>query len=260
MSHAHNFKIKEIKKLPDWEAEIIGEIPVEYLAEARKEAIKYLNEKIALPGFRSGKIPEDVLVKSVGEMRVLEETAEVALAKQYGHIVEESKLRPVARPMIAVTKLAPGIPLEFKMTLVLEPEFELPDYKKIGKSIPAEEEAKKEEKKDGETSVPQAPANNKEKRRLKIIDALVKETKFELPKKLVDAELFHMLGHFKQDIEKAGIDWNKYLEQIKKTEEQIREDWRENVVSRAKTELILSKIAEKEKLKTYGEVFEMLES
>lgn len=248
MSHKHNFHIKEVKKLPDWEAEIIGEIPVEYLNEARKEALKYLNEKVSLPGFRSGKIPEDVLVKSVGEMKVLEETAEVALAKEYGHIVEESKLRPVARPMIAVTKLAPGIPLEFKMNLILEPEFDLPDYKKIAKEVPVE----KAEGKDEEVKA-------REKRRLKIIEAIVLATKFELPKKLVDAELFHMLGHFKQDVEKAGIVWEKYLEQIKKTEEEVREGWRENVVARAKTEVILSKIAEKENLKTYAEVFDLLE-
>ncbi len=254
MSKDKNFKITKVEKLPEWEAQITGEISLPFIQASRKEALESLNKSVSLPGFRSGKIPEDVLAKSVGEMRVLEETAEVALAKEYANIVIESKLKPITRPRISITKLAPGIPLEFKIDLVLEPEFDLPDYKNIAKKSELDEAEKAEDGKDNKDE-----AKLREKRRLKILENLVKETKLDLPKKLVDAELLHMLAHFKQDVEKAGIKWDEYLEKIKKTEEEIREGWRENVVSRAKTELVLSKIAEKEKLKTYQEVFEFLE-
>lgn len=235
--HTH-FKLAKVEKLPDWEAEITGEITLEFLNECKKDALKHLNEHVELPGFRKGNIPEDILTKHVGVMGVLEEAAEIALGREYSHIIEESKLRPLTRPRISVTKLAPNIPLEFKINVVLEPEFELPDYKKIAGEI-------KEE--------------NKEKRRALILEALGKETKLEVPKKFIDGEVEHMVHHFKHDIEKAQIDWNKYLEQIKKTEDEIKNEWRESVISRAKSELILTKIAEKENLKTYREVFDLLE-
>jgi FKBP-type peptidyl-prolyl cis-trans isomerase (trigger factor) len=233
-----NFKITKTEKLPDWEAQILGEIPWDYLSECRKEAIKHLKSHLNMPGFRPGQVPDDVVVKTVGESRILEEAAEVALGKEYQHIVEESKLRPIMRPQIMVTKMGPGIPLEFKVQLLLEPEFELPDYKKLAAEVTEEEG---------------------EKKRLKILENISKATELELPKKFVEAEVHHMLHHFQNDLEKAGIKWEPYLEQIKKTEEEVKKDWRESVETRAKNELILTKIAEKESLKTYREVFDLLE-
>ena len=171
-------------------------------------------------------------------MRILEEAAEVALGKEYGKIVEESKLKPIARPKISVTKLAPGIPLEFRMEVITEPEYDLPDYKKLASEVTEED---------------------KEKKRLKILENIRQATTLELPKKFVEAEIEHMLHHFKHDLEKAGIKWEPYLEQIKKTEAEVKKDWRESVETRAKDELILAKIAEKENLKNYREVFEFLE-
>ncbi len=233
-----SFKITKTEKLPDWEAVVWGEIPLAFLNESRAEALRHLNEHATLPGFRAGKIPEDILVKTVGEMRVLEEAAEVALGKEYGNIVEASGLNPIARPRITVTKLAPNIPLEFRVDLIIEPEFDLPNYKKLASEVVEE---------DGE------------KRKIKILEALEKETTMDLPMKFVEAEVHHMLHHFQHDLEKAGIAWGPYLEQIKKTEEEIKAEWQKSVEARAKRELILSKIAKKENLKNYKEVFELLE-
>ena len=233
-----SFNISKVEKLPNSEVMITGEIPLDFLNQSKIEALKHLNEHASLPGFRPGKIPEDVLVKNVGQMRILEEAAEVALGKEYGNIVEESKLRPLARPKISVTKLAPGIPLEFRMELIVEPEFALPDYKKIASEV-VEDDA--------------------EKKRIKILENIADATKLTLPQKFVDSEAHHMLHHFQHDLEKAGIKWEQYLEQIKKTEEEMKNEWTESVRARAKRELILSKIAEKENLKSYRDVFEFLE-
>ncbi len=260
-----NFTITKVEKLPHSEATVVGEVPLEFLEQCREEALKHLNQNISLPGFRPGLVPNDVLVKTVGEMKVLEETAEIALGKEYGNIVLESKLRPITRPQIAVTKLAPGIPLEFKMHLLLEPEFELPDYKKLASEVAATSAQgsggpkKEDEAKSTEGGSPDSQSEFREKKRLKILENLIKETKLEIPNKLIEAELHHTLSHFKQDIDKAGVKWEDYLEKIGKTEEEVKESWREQVVSHAKAELILGKIAEKENLKTYAEVFALLE-
>ncbi|MEX0919251.1 MAG: trigger factor [Parcubacteria group bacterium] len=247
--HPKHYEISKIEKLPDSEAQITGEITLPFLVACRAEALKNFKKTASLPGFREGHVPDDVLVRNIGEMRLLEETAEIALGKEYPNIILESKLKPIARPEIAVTKMVPGSPLEFKALVVLEPEFDLPDYKKIAKEVPLEKALKPEE----ETKM-------REKRRLKMIENLIKETKIEVPKRLVEGELVHMLHHFQQDVEKAGIKWEEYLKKIDKKEEEVKETWREHIISRAKTELLLSKIAQKENLDTYQKVFEMLEA
>ena len=236
----NKFTIKSFEKLPDSEAQIVGEISLEFLKKLRKEALANLNKAYSLPGFRAGHIPEDVLVKNVGEMKVIEECAELALGREYSNIILETKLNVIGRPDIAITKMAPEVPLEFQIRVPLEPEFDLPDYKSIAK-VTAEEK-------------------DVEKRRIKIVEALTKATEMTLPKSLVEKEVHHMLHHFKTDVEKAGIKWENYLEKVTKTEEDIKNDWRKGVVDRIKAEIILFKIAKVENLESYQKVFEFLES
>ncbi len=275
MTSNKNFTISKVSKLPESEAEITGEILLPFLSECRTEALKFLANKVSIPGFRPGHIPDDVLVKKLGEMRVLEETAEVALGKEYAGIIEEAKLSPIGRPNISITKLAPNIPIEFKIHIHLEPEFELPDYKKISTEVAKEkedlevsdkelndvlEEIKKRgvkaDLKEGETLEQKVKENLLEekkfraieKKRLRIIEEMVKATDISVPKILVESELDKMLLQFKSDVEKMGMDWAAYLKETKKTDEDIRKEWKEQAVSRVKAELLVIKIAEKEKL------------
>jgi len=280
--HVHFTDLK-VERLPQSEAVITGSITTEYLAECRTEALKELGAKAKIPGFRPGHIPEEVLVKNIGEMHILEETAEIALGREYSHIVQEAKLTPIARPQVAITKLAPGIPLEFKITVALEPEFKLPDYKKIAKDTSGEsedlevtekevadvvEELKKREVKadlmEGETLEGKVKENlaeekkfrAKEKKRLKLVDELVKGVEIPLPRIMIEAELEKMFAQFKDDVKKIGMKWEDYLASIKKTEADIRTEWEPKAVDRAKAELIVAKIATEEKIEPTTEEVE----
>ena len=228
IKHFDNLKTK---KLPDSEVEITGEITLSFLVECRAAALKELNNRSEIPGFRPGKIPEDVLIKKVGELGVLEESAEIALGKEYPNIIKELNVAAIGRPTISITKLAKDIPLEFKMITAVEPEFKLPDYKKIAKETKLEEGEK-----------------GKEKKRLAIIEKLVKETEILVPKILLESELAKMMGQFKDDVVRAGLKWEDYLKQIKKTEQDIEKEWKDQALARAKAELIVGKIAIEEQI------------
>ena len=270
-----HFSNLKVSKLEDSQAEITGELTVAFLDTCRAEALKALNERTNLDGFRQGHIPQDVLEKKLGAMRILEEVAEVALGKEYPEILKEAKLSPLGRPTVSIIKLAPGIPLEFKIVLSLEPEFELPDYKKIIKELKVEEpevvvtdkevddvleEIKKQnwkpDLKEGEDLAEKAKENilkekqfrAREKKRLLIIDALIKATDVKIPKVLVTAELEKMLAVFKDDVSSQGIKWDVYLKSINKTEAGIQTEWNSKAVDRVKAELVVTKIADLEKL------------
>ena len=117
------------------EAEISGELPVESLAPYRAHALAHLREHTEMPGFRKGHIPEKVLIDHVGESAVLFEVTEHALQELYPLIVEEKQLAVIGRPDITLTKLAPGNPVGFKITVALLPTVALPDYKKLATEI-----------------------------------------------------------------------------------------------------------------------------
>ncbi len=90
----------------------------------------------------------------------------------------------------------------------------------------------------------------------KLAENILKETNFEIPEILVNAELDKILAQLKDDIMRRGIDWKIYLETSKKTEEDVKNEYREEAEKRAKLEIILKEIFKKENLKTNQEEVE----
>ena len=138
MTHAHTVDFKAaftVEELPDSQVKISGELPYVELQSERNAALVALGKEVELDGFRKGHIPTPILEKHLGEMTILGEMAERAIAHAYPHIVEEHKLEVIGQPQIEVTKIAPENPLAFTVTVAVVPTFELPDYKTIAKDI-----------------------------------------------------------------------------------------------------------------------------
>lgn len=124
-----------IKKLPKSEVEIEGELAAEAFELYFKKALNKIGAEVEVDGFRKGKVPENILLSHVPEIRVLEEMAEMALSEHYPKILENEKLDVIGRPEISITKLGRNNPLGFKIKTAEMPEVKLPDYKKIATKI-----------------------------------------------------------------------------------------------------------------------------
>src|ERR1035437_8358094 len=120
-----------LNSLPEREMEIIGQIAAERMSELREKALQKLKADAEIDGFRKGNAPDALVAQKVGEMRVLEEAAEIALSEEYPNILEEHSIDAIGRPEITITKIGVGSPLEFKVKTALMPEVKLADYKKI---------------------------------------------------------------------------------------------------------------------------------
>lgn len=132
MDFVKNFSIT---KEAGSQIKITGEIPEVELSKHRAAALKSLGENIKVDGFRPGHLPESVLVSKVGELNILSETAEKAIAAVYPHIISEHKIDAIGYPKVEITKIAPGNPLGFSITVAVMPEVTLPDYKKLAKDL-----------------------------------------------------------------------------------------------------------------------------
>ena len=88
----------------------------------------------------------------------------------------------------------------------------------------------------------------KDKRRVAIIDAVLAKTMIELPEVIVLQELLRMKDEFAHDVKQMGLSMADYLKAIKKTEEEMEKEWRPTAEKRAKTQLVVGKIAESEHL------------
>jgi len=104
--------------------------------------------------------------------------------------------------------------------------------------------------------VKEKEGQNREKTRLEIVEAIVEATEINVPEVLVESELVKMLAQLKDDTARANIKYEDYLEQIKKTEADLRKEWRETAVKKAKFQLILNKIAAAENIAPNAEMVE----
>jgi trigger factor len=132
---------KTITTLPKSQVSIDVSVPHEQFQTYREKAIARLGENLELPGFRKGKVPQNMLEKSLPEMAVMEEMANIAINDHFPKIIMEEKIDAIGRPEIKITKVAPGNPFEFTATVAVVPEVTLPDYKKIASGTVLEKEA-----------------------------------------------------------------------------------------------------------------------
>lgn len=89
---------------------------------------------------------------------------------------------------------------------------------------------------------------SREKKRLSIIEAIIKDTKVEVPAVLIESELLKMTGQFKDNIASMGLSYEEYLTKISKSEDDIRNEWKDEAKKRAIIQLVLNKIAVEEKI------------
>jgi FKBP-type peptidyl-prolyl cis-trans isomerase (trigger factor) len=122
-------------KLDHGRIEIAGTIAWEDLEVYRPTVLERLRSKIEIDGFRKGSTPDDVLIKKVGEMSILEEMAQEAISTGYIEILQKEKIDAIGRPNISITKIASGSPLEFKIVTSIMPVINLEGYEKTVNKI-----------------------------------------------------------------------------------------------------------------------------
>ncbi|MCB9805762.1 hypothetical protein H6775_01215 [Candidatus Nomurabacteria bacterium] len=300
------YKILNQEEKDKSELVVTVELDQKFIDQFRDASIKDFKADIEMDGFRKGQVPDKMIIEKVGEMAILEKSAYKALNNIIPMIIVQEKINALTQPAISITKIAQGSPLEFKMTVTLMPEINLPDYKKIAKDVAQVKEVKVEEKEieeyldyirtqrrdaiamsknekiDAKTPLPELDDDfvktlgnfkdvedfkkqlkenvqqdkelkEKQKRRLDIMEKVITETKVNVPDVLIEQEVENMLHKFKHDIENMKMKYEDYLNAIKKTEEDLKKEWKTDAEKRVKMNLILPKIAETEKLKAKDE-------
>ena len=137
-------KPKELK--PKAKVEEVGpcklKITVQITAAKVKERIdqkyKDLSDSVALPGFRKGKAPRNLLERKFGKALLVELKGEL-LQDSYEEVREEKKLEPVGEPDIDPEKLSveEGKAFAYDFQIEVQPSFELKSYTGLKVERPA---------------------------------------------------------------------------------------------------------------------------
>ena len=96
----------------------------------------------------------------------------------------------------------------------------------------------------------------KEERRNNFLDKLLDVMKADLPEILVHEELHKMINEFEMQLSGMGMEFESYLNQIKKNREDLEKDWKPQAEKRIKSAMVLEKVAQDEGIKVASEKIE----
>jgi trigger factor len=107
------------------------EVSFEELEPHISNAYKAFGERINIPGFRKGKVPQAMIEQRVGRPAILDEAINSSISPFYGAALKEQNVFVIGRPNIEVTELVDREKFSFTAEVDVRPELKLPDFSKI---------------------------------------------------------------------------------------------------------------------------------
>lgn len=104
-----------------------------------------------------------------------------------------------------------------------------------------------------ESLVQEAKSKEDEQYMNAVVEKVVDQAKAEIPSSLIEQEQDNMLHEMKHDVAKQGMEFAKYLETVKKTEQELKDSWKEFAEKRVKTNLVIAKVRELEQVEVSKE-------
>lgn len=107
------------------------EVPAEKVDEAVKKAYNKQKNKISIPGFRKGKVPQNIIEKMYGPEIFYEDAADYLISDNYPEAVDEVDVDIVSRPTVDIVQIEKGKPFIFTAEVAKRPEVKLGKYKGV---------------------------------------------------------------------------------------------------------------------------------
>jgi len=121
----------DIQPQKDHQSKVTAEFASSELERYKHQAARKIATKGKIPGFRPGKAPFDVIVRTYGNETIEEEAIELMVEDQYPKILDEAKIDPAAPGTLE--KIDKGDPIKFTFVIPLEPTVDLGEYKSLRK-------------------------------------------------------------------------------------------------------------------------------
>lgn len=121
----------QVEKLEKGMAKLTIEVAAEEFAKAVEATYQKNKGKIAVPGFRKGKVPKQMIEKMYGKAVFYEEAANMLIPEAYEKALEECEETIVSSPKIDVVQIEEGKSFIFTAEVALKPEVTLGQYKGV---------------------------------------------------------------------------------------------------------------------------------
>ncbi len=121
----------KVENLDNNMAKLTIEVEADRLVEATKKAYNRQKNSISIPGFRKGKVPQQMVEKMYGPEVFFDEAANILIQEEYPKAYDECGLDIVSQPEVEVVQIEKGKPFIFTAEVALKPEVKLGKYNGI---------------------------------------------------------------------------------------------------------------------------------
>jgi len=119
-----------VRETGTWQHTISVEVPVEEVEARLEQVARALARRVAMPGFRKGKVPLD-RVRTEFASHIEQEFLEGFLPEATGRAIREAGLAPVVPPTVQGLQFTPGRPLTFDAVVHTAPQVDVKDWKGV---------------------------------------------------------------------------------------------------------------------------------
>jgi trigger factor len=128
----------QVEELPDNKVRLTVEVPQADLEHAVEHATHDLAESVKVPGFRQGKVPQEVLQARIGRERIFREAVESHIGGWFVNAAAGTRIRPVAAPEYEYElPSSEDDDFSFTATVSVQPKAEPADWTQL--EVPYEE-------------------------------------------------------------------------------------------------------------------------
>lgn len=120
-----------VEKLEGSMAKLTIEVPAEEFTKAIAEAYNKNKNKFNVPGFRKGKVPQNMIEKMYGAGIFYEDAANALINEYYPKELENCEEEIVSHPEIDVEQIEKGKSFIFTAKVAIKPELTLGEYKGV---------------------------------------------------------------------------------------------------------------------------------
>ena len=209
---------------------------VEVLALAKEVAteeahtLEHMAEETTIKGFRKGKAPLNVVKNSLDPEKLKQKTVSHLLGHAIDQAVKDLSLKVIANPRLTKEDTSQE-DWVFSLEVPLYPEFTLGEYQARIKA-----------------AYTKAKPENDDKKLKVAFDTLLDSIKMEIPQTLIDEEVNRSLSRLVSQTESLNLSVPDYLKSIKKTPEQIREEYQKTAIESLKLDFLVFAVARDLKL------------
>jgi trigger factor len=122
----------QVEELPENRVRLTVQVPSHDVHHAIEHATTDLAKSVKIPGFRKGKVPQQVLLQKVGRERLMTEAIESHIGGWFWNAAAQSRVRPVAQPEYDFELPgSDGEDWQFTATFPVQARPDLPDWKTL---------------------------------------------------------------------------------------------------------------------------------